>query len=138
MDQDAPMKLLRDIAIRHLVTVDPTSTLRRASQVMTDRGVGCAIAIENERVAGIITERDILHAVAHERNVDQTTVADVMTRDVVSGAPGWDLIKAIKTMTDGGFRHLLVMEMEDPVGIVSLRDLMDTMAAMVPSETPAT
>jgi CBS domain-containing protein len=137
MDQDAPMKLLRDIAIRHLVTVDPTNSLRRVSQVMTDRGVGCAIAVEKERVAGIITERDILHAVAKELNVDTTTVADVMTRDVVSGAPGWDLIKAIKTMTDGGFRHLLVMELDDPVGIVSLRDLMDTMAEMVPSETPA-
>jgi CBS domain-containing protein len=131
------MKLLRDIAIRHLVTVDPKSSLRRASQVMTDRGVGCAIAMENEKVAGIVTERDILHAVAKEHNVDTTTVADAMTRDVVSGAPGWDLIKAIKTMTDGGFRHLLVMELDDPVGIVSLRDLMDTMAEMVPSETPA-
>ena len=131
------MKLLRDIAIRHLVTVDPTSTLRRVSQVMTDRGVGCAIAIEKEHVAGIITERDILHAVAQERNVDTTTVGDVMTREVVSGEPGWDLLKAVKTMTDGGFRHLLVMEMDDPVGIVSLRDLMDTMAEMVPSQTPA-
>lgn len=137
MDQYARMKLLRDIAVRHLVTVDPASTLRRAAQVMTDRGVGCAVAIENERVAGIITERDILHAVAGEQNVDTTKVADVMTRDVVSGAPGWDLIKAVKTMTEGGFRHLLVMELDDPVGIVSLRDLMDTMAELVPSETSA-
>jgi CBS domain-containing protein len=137
MDQYAPMKLLRDIAIRHLVTVDPASSLRRVSQVMTDRGVGCAIAVEKERVAGIITERDILHAVAQSKDVDTTKVADVMTTDVVSGAPGWDLIKAIKTMTDGGFRHLLVMELDDPVGIVSLRDLMDTMAEMVPTETPA-
>jgi CBS domain-containing protein len=135
MDQYAAMKLLRDIAIRHLVTVDPSSSLRRAAQVMTDRGVGCAIAVEDERVAGIITERDILHAVAKELNVDTTTVADVMTRDVVSGAPGWDLIKAVKTMTDGGFRHLLVMEMDDPVGIVSLRDLMDTMAELVPANS---
>ena len=137
MDQYAPMKLLRDIAIRHLVTVDPASSLRRVAQVMTDRGVGCAIAIEKERVAGIITERDILHAVAQSKDMDSTKVADAMTRDVVSGAPGWDLIKAIKTMTDGGFRHLLVMELDDPVGIVSLRDLMDTMAEMVPTETPA-
>ncbi|HEV3473679.1 MAG TPA: CBS domain-containing protein [Actinomycetota bacterium] len=124
------MKLLRDIAIRHLLTIDPTSSLRRAAKVMSDRGVGCAVAIENEKVAGIITERDILHAVAHEQNVDETTVADVMTRDVVSGSPGWDLVKAVKTMTEGGFRHLLVMEMDDPVGIVSLRDLMDSMASM--------
>ncbi len=131
------MELLRDVAIRHLVTVDPKSSLRRASQVMTERGVGCAVAVENEKVAGIITERDILHAVAQEQNVDETVVADVMTRGVVSGAPGWDIVKAVKTMTEGGFRHLLVMELDDPVGIVSLRDLMDAMADLVQSETPA-
>ena len=124
------MKLLRDIAVRHLLTVDCKASLRRASKVMTDRGVGCAVVIEKEKVAGIITERDILHAVAHEKNVDETTVESVMTPDVVSGAPGWDVTKAVKTMTEGGFRHLLVMEMDDPVGIVSLRDLMDTMAEM--------
>ena len=124
------MKLLRDVAVGHLVTVDCKVSLRRASKVMTDRGVGCAVVIEKERVAGIITERDILHAVAKEQNVDETAVEAVMTRDVVSGAPGWDITKAVKTMTEGGFRHLLVMEMDDPVGIVSLRDLMDTMVEM--------
>ena len=124
------MKLLRDVAVRHLLTVDCKATLRRASKVMTDRGVGCAVVIEKERVAGIITERDILHAVAREDNVDETSVESVMTRDVVSGAPGWDITKAVKTMTEGGFRHLLVMEMDDPVGIVSLRDLMDSMVEL--------
>ncbi len=127
------MRLLRDVAVGHLVTVDCKVSLRRASKVMTDRGVGCAVVIEKERVAGIITERDILHAVASEQNVDETTVESVMTRDVVSGAPGWDITKAVKTMTEGGFRHLLVMEMDDPVGIVSLRDLMDTMVEMAQS-----
>jgi CBS domain-containing protein len=125
------MKLLRDVAVRHLVTVDPQSTLRRASKVMSDRGVGCAVAVENEKVCGIITERDILHAVAAERNVDETPVEDVMTKDVVSGAPAWDIMRAVRTMTEGGFRHLLVSEMGDPVGIVSLRDLMDSMAELV-------
>ncbi len=125
------MKLLRDVAVRHLLTVDTKASLRRAAKVMTDRGVGCAVVIEKEKVAGIITERDILHAVAHEQNVDDTRVEDVMTRDVVSGSPGWDVVRAVKTMTEGGFRHLLVMEMDDPVGIVSLRDLMDSMAELV-------
>jgi CBS domain-containing protein len=130
------MKLLRDIAVRHLLTVDPTSSLRRAAEVMNDRGVGCAVAVADEKVAGIITERDILHAVASRHDVDNTTVAEVMTKDVVSGSPGWDLVKAVRTMTEGGFRHLLVMEMDDPVGIVSLRDLMDSMLELVqePSE----
>ncbi|MEA2507145.1 MAG: hypothetical protein QOH48_1763 [Actinomycetota bacterium] len=131
LGQDAAMKLLRDVAVRHLVTVDPRSSLRRASKVMSDRGVGCAVAVENEKVCGIITERDILHAVASERNVDETSVEDVMTKDVVSGAPAWDIMRAVRTMTEGGFRHLLVSEMGEPVGIVSLRDLMDSMAELV-------
>jgi signal-transduction protein with cAMP-binding, CBS, and nucleotidyltransferase domain len=124
------MKLLRDVAIGHLLTVDPQSSLRRAAKVMSQRGVGAAVVIENEGVAGIVTERDILHAIADDKVMDDTTVGDVMTRDVVSGAPGWDLFEAVDTMTKGGFRHLLVMEMDDPVGIVSLRDLMEHLAAM--------
>lgn len=131
------MKLLRDVAVRHLLTIEPASTLRRAAQVMSERGVGCAVAIEKEKVAGIITERDLLHAIANGKDLDSTSVADVMTREVVSGESGWDLLKAIKTMTDGGFRHLLVMDMDDPIGIVSLRDLMDSMAEMVQASASA-
>lgn len=133
----SPMKLLRDVAIRHLVTVGPDTTLRRAAKVMTDRGVGCAVVVENERVAGIVTERDILRSIAEDGKMDDVTVGAVMTRDVVSGAPGWELLKAVHTMTEGGFRHLLVMEMDDPVGIVSLRDLMTAMAEMVATDGAA-
>jgi CBS domain-containing protein len=60
-----------------------------------------------------------------------------MTPDPVAGAPGWTVVKAVRTMVEGGFRHLLVMEMQDPVGIVSLRDLMDAMAEMVQEAEPA-
>ena len=90
--------------------------------------------VGNEHVVGIITERDLLHAVAAQKNVDETKIENVMTKDVISGAPGWDILRAVHTMTQGGFRHLLVMEMNDPVGIVSLRDLMDSMAEMVQEE----
>lgn len=130
------MKLLRDVAIRHLLTVSPADTLRRAAQVMTDRGVGAAVVVSDEKVVGIITERDMLHALARADDMDTVKVEEVMTRDVVSGAPGWDIIKATKTMTEGGFRHLLVMELGEPVGIVSLRDLMDHMVAML-EESPS-
>lgn len=125
------MKLLRDVAISHLLTTDPTSSLRKAARSMIDRGVGAAVVIEAEKVAGIITERDILRAVSGEKDLDSTTVDEVMTRNVVSGAPGWDLVKAVETMAQGGFRHLLVQEMGDPVGIVSLRDLMRAMAELL-------
>lgn len=117
--------------MRHLLTVDPSASLRRAAKVMTERGVGCAVVIENEKVAGIITERDILRAIAADQAMDETQVHEVMTREVVSGAPGWDIMRAANAMTEGGFRHLLVMEMDDPVGIVSLRDLLDSMSEAV-------
>lgn len=130
------MKLLRDVAVSHLLTVSPTATLRRTAQVMTDRGVGAAVVMENEGVAGIVTERDMLRAISEGIDFERTTVADVMTRDVVSGAPGWDVLRAVRTMTEHRFRHLLVTEMDDPVGIVSLRDLMDAVVEMV-QETDA-
>lgn len=87
--------------------------------------------MHDEKVAGIITERDILHAVAGKTSLEDITVDDVMTRDPVAGEPGWELTRAVTTMTKGGFRHLLVKEMDDPIGIVSLRDLMDTMVDLV-------
>ena len=127
----AGMKLLRDVAIRHLLTVSPKDTLRRAAKLMADRGIGSAVAVEDEQVAGIVTERDLLRAIAADQDVDETKVRDVMTVDVVSGAPGWDVVRAVRTMTEGGFRHLLVTEMNDPVGIISLRDLMDSMVELV-------
>lgn len=131
------MKLLRDVAVRHLLTVDPQATLRRAAKVMNDRGVGCAVVIENEKVAGIVTERDILRSIANDQVMDDTKVEEIMTREVVSGAPGWDILRAASAMTEGGFRHLLVMEMDDPVGIVSLRDLLDCMAEVVQERAPS-
>jgi len=137
-DDAATMQLLRDVAISHLVTVSPESSLRRAAQVMTDRGVGAAVVVEHERVAGIITERDILHAVARSSNMEAISVGEVMTRDVVSAAPGWTIERAVRTMIEGGFRHLLVCEMDEPVGIVSLRDLMDaTVSLLQESEASA-
>jgi CBS domain-containing protein len=117
--------------VRHLLTVDPHAPLRRAATIMSDRGVGCAVVMELEKVAGIITERDLLHAIAKGDDIDAKTVAEAMTRDVVSGTPGWDIVRAVKTMTEGGFRHLLVMEVNDPVGIVSLRDLMSSMVDLL-------
>lgn len=105
---------------------------------MSDRGVGCAVVIDSEKVAGIITERDLLHCLAQGDDIDSKTVEEAMTRDVVSGEPGWDIITAVRTMTEGGFRHLLVVEMGDPVGIVSLRDLMESMAELVQPQQAST
>ncbi|MDQ4143978.1 MAG: CBS domain-containing protein [Actinomycetota bacterium] len=125
------MPLLRDIAIRHLLTIEADDSLQRAAKAMTDRGVGSAVVMRDGNVAGIVTERDVLHAVAARASLEDTSVEEVMTKDPVAGEPGWELTRAVTTMTEGGFRHLLVKEMGEPIGIVSLRDLMDAMVELV-------
>ncbi len=119
---------VRDAMSEVVLSVGPGHTLRQAAAHMGRRRVGAAVVVDPEGEGpGIVTERDILHALAHDKNVDDTTVDDVMTRDVVSGEPGWQIAQAVQAMSEGGFRHLLVMELNDPVGIVSLRDLMQAM-----------
>jgi CBS domain-containing protein len=122
------MRLLRDVAIDHLLTIEPHDSIKQAARAMTNRGVGSAVVMEDGKVAGIVTERDILHAVAEGTDLDSGKVETIMTADPVAGAPGWEVTRAVRTMIDGGFRHLLVKEMDDPIGIVSLRDLMDPLA----------
>ena len=126
------MKLLRDVQTRHMLTVSPGDTLHHAARLMADRDVGSAVVIDAEKVAGIVTERDVLRAAGQGVDFDSSTVADVMTTNVTAGETGWDVLTAVQTMTEGGFRHLLIVDAEDdPVGIVSVRDLMKTMVAMV-------
>jgi CBS domain-containing protein len=129
------MKLLRDIQTRHMLTVSPEDTLHHVARMMSDRDVGSAVVFDTENVAGIVTERDLLRAAGKGLDFKSTRTAEVMTTDVVAGEPGWDVMRAVRTMTEGGFRHLLVVDADDdPVGIVSVRDLMETMAAMIQTE----
>ena len=130
----AGMKLLRDVAIRHLLTIEPHDSLRRAAHAMSTRGVGAAVVMEDGRLAGIITERDLLNAAGQGSDFDSDTVDRFMTRDVISGKPGWDIERAARAMIAHNFRHLLVTEMQEPVGIVSLRDLMDSVVDLIPRE----
>src|SRR3712207_3029068 len=99
-----PMTLLRDLAISHLLTIEPGNSLHQAAKAMTDRGVGSAVVMHDGKVAGIVTERDILHAAASDRPLAEISVEEVMTKDPVAGAPGWELTKAVTVMTQGGFR----------------------------------
>jgi CBS domain-containing protein len=129
------MRLLRDVAIDHLLTIEPHDSIRKAARAMTQRGVGSAVVMHDGKVAGIVTERDILHAVSEGLDLDTVHTEEIMTKDPVAGAPGWEVTRAVRTMIDGGFRHLLVKEMDDPIGIVSLRDLMDPLVEIAQAES---
>ena len=107
-----------------VLTVGPGHSLRDVARLMSERGVGAAVVIDPEGYGpGIITERDILSSVGAEQDPDKELVAGHLTRDVVYAAPDWSLEEAAAAMVRGGFRHLIVVERGETVGILSVRDV---------------
>ncbi len=91
---------------------------------MSERRVGAAVVMDPEAHGpGIITERDILTRVGAGQDPDQEMVAEHLTADVVFAAPDWSLEEAAAAMVRGGFRHLIVVDGGETVGILSVRDV---------------
>lgn len=122
---------------RNLVTVGPTHTLLDAASMMTERNVGSAVVINEEHPGpGIISERDILRAIASGADPKTTQVDNYVTWHAVVAEPTWDVAKAARTMIRGGFRHLIVLDSEErAAGILSIRDLV---AVLFPEEAAGT
>jgi CBS domain-containing protein len=107
-----------------VLTIGPTHSLREAAARMSARRVGAAVVIDGDQdQPGIITERDILDAIGQGQDVDSERVQDHLTSDIVVAAPDWPLAKAAATMVGGGFRHLVVCQGRDIVGMLSVRDI---------------
>jgi CBS domain-containing protein len=107
-----------------VLAVGPDHTLRAVAQLMSRRAVGAAVVMDPDGAGpGIITERDILGSLGAEEDPDAELVADHLTRDVVFAAPDWSLEEAAAAMVRGGFRHLIVVETGEIVGILSVRDV---------------
>ena len=106
-----------------LVTSPPEASVLAVAQLLTQRGVGACLVIEDGRLAGIFTERDLLHLVATGADVRDQPIAGVMTRDVTMAPPDAEVLWAADTMRRLGVRHLPVGEGGHVVGIVSIRDL---------------
>jgi CBS domain-containing protein len=117
------MPLARDHMSRDLLTVDSSLPLAEVAARMVEREVGAVLVLDGERLAGIMTERDVLRAVARGIR-DDAVVRDWMTTDPDTIESGETTEHAATLMMHGGFRHLPVTENGAVVGILSIRDLM--------------
>jgi CBS domain-containing protein len=107
-----------------VLTVGPDHTLRQAAQQMAKRKVGAALVLDPDGEGpGILTERDILHAVAEDQACGEEKVGDHLTADLVFASPEWSLEEAAVAMIKGGFRHLVVIDGGEPAGVISVRDI---------------
>ncbi len=115
---------VRDGMSQMVLTVGPGHTLRAVARLMSQRRVGAAVVMDPDgHGPGIITERDILVSLGAGQDPDDESVVDHLTRDVVFAAPDWSLEEAAAAMVRGGFRHLIVLERGETVGILSVRDI---------------
>jgi len=117
------MPVVRHHMSRELLTVAAQVSLRAAVQRMVERGVGATLVLEGERLAGILTERDVLRAFAADVDPD-AVVGDWMTAGPETIAPDDSMQHAAVLMIHGGFRHLPVVAGDEVLGMLSIRDLM--------------
>ncbi|MBZ4015111.1 CBS domain-containing protein [Streptomyces purpurogeneiscleroticus] len=116
---------VRDAMSTVVLTIGPAHTLRQAAHLMAARRVGAAVVLDADAGGlGILTERDILNSLGAGENPDRETAQSHTTTDVVYAAPEWTLDEAATAMVHGGFRHLIVLDDREPVGVVSVRDIM--------------
>jgi signal-transduction protein with cAMP-binding, CBS, and nucleotidyltransferase domain len=108
-----------------VLSIGPSHTLRDAAQAMCRRNVGAAVVLDPDAPGpSVITERDILLAVGRGEDPNQELVGDHLTSNLILAAPDWSLERAAATMVRGRFRHLVVYEGGELVGILSMRDIM--------------
>jgi CBS domain-containing protein len=115
---------VRDGMSSVVLTVGPGHTLRQAAQQMARRRVGAAVVMDPEGEGpGIFTERDLLRSIAEGQDPDAELVGDHLTAELVLAEPDWSLEEAAVAMVRGGFRHLVVVEGGETVGVLSVRDI---------------
>jgi CBS domain-containing protein len=107
-----------------ILTVGPSHSLREAAKQMAERGVGAAVVLDPDQPGpGIITERDLLDAIGAGQSVDSEKVSDHLSKNLTFASPEWSLETAAEAMVRGNFRHLVVVDEGETVGILSMRDI---------------
>jgi CBS domain-containing protein len=115
------MGTLAEIVKPNFITVAPEDTLGEVAERMTRQNTGGVVVKDFGRLIGILTERDMLRAMAARVHTSDARVRQWMTADPVTASPDMDLEEAAQVMLDNGFRHLPVVEGQTVLGVVSLR-----------------
>jgi len=133
LDQHMIREPIRRLNPRAPLSLAPSATVTEAIRVMREHRVGCVLVVDGERLAGIITERDLLLKL---EQADLTRpVRELMTPDPEVLGLDDPIVYALNKMSVGGFRHVpLVDAAHHPVGVVSVKDIVDYIVDFFPNE----
>src|SRR5690242_4422846 len=127
---------LKDALSNPGLILDEGTSLEEALRMMRERRQGCILVTEKGRLAGIFTERDVLMKVVGTRiDLERTPLRPVMTRDPVTLPADASVAYALNKMVGEGFRHVpLVNDDGRPVGVVSMRDIIEYLSGSFPKD----
>lgn len=123
------------IRSRSPVTMTPAGSVRDACRKMRDLRVGCVLVTDHDTLVGIFTGRDAVNLLAEGRNPEGLTLAEVMTRKVITLGPDAGALDALRCMQDCGFRHVPIVDGNRLVGVVSRGDFRAIEHARLDEET---
>jgi CBS domain-containing protein len=108
----------------NVVTIGPEHSIRQALTLLAEHNIGALVVVDGGGApVGIVTERDIVRALARTEAILAQAVAAIMTHEVIIGTPQDDLVAVVYTMTEHRIRHIPVMDSGRLVGIVSIGDV---------------
>ena len=119
---------VEDLMSKPVCWVDAETTLAEATTVMGERHIGSALVMDGERLVGILTERDVVRAMSGAFDAPMRPVIEWMTKQPTTVAPDTPVKEALRVMVEGGFRHLPVLDSNEVVGMVSMRDIARALA----------
>lgn len=115
---------VRDVMTANPVTLQASTSITEAARTMKERDIGAVVVVEDDRLCGVVTDRDmVVRALAEDREPGATNLADICSREVNTVGPDDDLTTAGDLMREKAVRRVPVVEGGEPVGIVSMGDL---------------
>jgi CBS domain-containing protein len=122
---------IADAMTVRVVTVRPVEHVQVAIGRMLEENVGAVVVCEGQRLVGIFTERDVLRLAGEGKEFGELKIGDVMTKRVLTLAPDVDVAEAARLMHDKKIRHVPVVEGDNVLGIVGIRDVMGALVERV-------
>lgn len=120
---------VRAVTAATVAMIAPTATLRAAATALAADGVGLLVVVDARGVRGVLSERDLVLAIADDQDLAEARVRDHATTDLVSIDEAAPIIDAAATMAAAELRHLAVTRNEEVIGVVSVRDIVDVLVA---------
>ena len=123
---------IKELKPRMPVTITKSDSLASAAKLLADEDIGALVVYEPQGLAGIISERDIVHAAADGLDLSETEVCEYMTQAPVVTEEDAVIGDAIAKMNDSGIRHVVVVSDGDVTGMISMRDVVALLGAVRP------